>query len=67
MTIVKTKIYAHIDKETLYTKGNDLELSGETLRMFMCFTEIELAITVNEKGEVWEVRALWMVDDNEEV
>lgn len=66
MTMIKTKVFAQIDKETLHKKGDSLGLSGEALEMFKCFTEVPLVIEVNEKGQVWDVRALWMVDDTEE-
>lgn len=66
MAIIKTKILAHIGKEVLYMKGEALGLSGEALEVFSCFIEIELLLKVNEKGEVLDVKALWMVDDIEE-
>ena len=56
----KTTVYAEISKEYLYEKGTKLGLGGEALDMFICFTEIELAIEVDDTGVVRDVKALWM-------
>lgn len=45
---MKTKIYVHASKESMYDKGEELGLSGEALNMFSYTgNEIELTIDVN--------------------
>lgn len=50
---MKTTIYLHADRDSLWEKGERLGLAGEALRMFS-FTacEVEVGIDVNmETGE----------------
>ena len=58
----KVKVYAELTKEHLHTKGQQIGLTDEPLGMFMCFTEIELELSVDDDGVVRECRALWMED-----
>ena len=54
--MIKTIIYAHIDKENLLEKGQEIGLSEGALAMFLQFTEVKLEIDVDESGLVHEVR-----------
>ncbi|KKL13206.1 hypothetical protein LCGC14_2528050, partial [marine sediment metagenome] len=39
--MIKTIIYAHIDKENLLEKGQEIGLSEGALAMFLQFTEVK--------------------------
>uniref|UniRef100_A0A6H1ZDX6 Uncharacterized protein n=1 Tax=viral metagenome TaxID=1070528 RepID=A0A6H1ZDX6_9ZZZZ len=59
MTTVKTKIYAQISRESAYTKGFALGLTGEALKRFSYFNEVELIVDVDDQGMVQNVKAVW--------
>lgn len=62
MAIVKTKIYTHIDRDSAYTKGVDLGLTGEALERFSYFNEVELIVDVDDQGMVSNVKAVWAAE-----
>lgn len=56
--MVKTKIYAYINKTSAYDKGKQIGLSGEALEMFVHFNEVELEIEVEDNGIVSKIKAV---------
>ncbi len=56
--MIKTTIYAEINKESAYEKGEKIGLSGEALEMFKHFNEVELAIEVEDSGVVSKITAI---------
>ena len=59
MATVKTKMYAHIDSDSTYEKGVALGLTGEALKRFSYFNEVELIVDVDDQGMVQNVKAVW--------
>jgi hypothetical protein len=47
--MIKATICAEISREKAYLKGKELGLTGDAARMFSYFSEVELAIEVDEK------------------
>ena len=47
--MIETTICAEISREKADTKGEELGLTGEALRVFSYFNEVEIEIEVDEK------------------
>jgi len=48
---VRTSVYLHSSKDSMYEKGEELGLSQEAINKFMyCCYEIEIEMDVNEDG-----------------
>ena len=56
--MIKTKIYAYINKTSAYDKGIQIGLSDEALEMFVHFNQVELEIEVEDSGMVSRVKAV---------
>jgi hypothetical protein len=51
--MIKTEVYAHISRESLYEIGTEIGLTGEALKMFTYFEEVKLTLLVDkETGHV---------------
>ena len=48
----RLRLYACCSKDDNYEKGEDLELTGEALRLFAHFEEVSLDVEVAEDGAV---------------
>lgn len=56
--MTKTTIYAYVDRDTAWEKGEKLGLKGEALRMFSHFNEIKLEIEIDEDGVITKTTAI---------
>lgn len=50
--MIKATICAEISREKAYLKGKELGLTGDAVRVFSYFNEVELEIEVDEKSGI---------------